>query len=235
MNIFKIALILIIGNTFLSCRKENSEEIDQSEIYADYRIIYKEDLNKTFARATFKHQLNTGENLKLGKDASILVNGVDMVWNSTFKRYEYDFLDLDTISTSNQFLNSFSFTDNDGAQFKNKLNFNKVAQYNKQTASNDSLYKDSIQFIPWDNADPLVSGEYVNLIMIQNNTIIELSNDTIGATGIFINSDSFDPFQLGDIEVHFEKWVDFPLHTNNAGGNGKSQTISKTKTVKLLN
>ena len=228
MNIFKIALILIIGNTFLSCRKENSEEIDQSEIYADYRIIYKEDLNKTFARATFKHQLNTGENLKLGKDASILVNGVDMVWNSTFKRYEYDFLDLDGAL--------FGFTDNDGAQFKNKLNFNKVAQYNKQTASNDSLYKDSIQFIPWDNADPLVSGEYVNLIMIQNNTIIELSNDTIGATGIFINSDSFKPFQLGDIEVHFEKWVDFfPLDTNNAGGNGKSQTISKTKTVKLLN
>jgi len=227
MNIFKIALILIIGNTFLSCRKENSEEIDQSEIYADYRIIYKEDLNKTFARATFKHQLNTGENLKLGKDASILVNGVDMVWNSTFKRYEYDFSDLDGAL--------FDFTDNDGVQFNNKLNFNKVAQYNKQTASNDSLYKDSIQFIPWDNADPLVSGEYVNLIMIQNKTIIELSNDTIGATGVFINSDSFKPFQLGDIEVHFEKWVDFSLNTNNAGGNGKSQTISKTKIVKLLN
>lgn len=227
MNIFKIALILIIGNTFLSCRKENSEEIDQSEIYTDYRIIYKEDLNKTFARATFKHQLNTGENLKLGKDANISVNGFDMVWNSSFHRYEYNFLDLDGAS--------FRFTDNGGVQFNNELNFNKVAQYNKQTASNNSLYKDSIQFIPWDNADPLVSGEYVNLIMIQNNTIIELSNDTIGATGVFIDADSFKPFQLGDIDVHFEKWADFSLNTPNAGGNGKSQTISKTKTVKLLN
>ena len=227
MNIFKIVLILIIGNIFLSCRKENSEEIDQNEIYTDYRIIYKEDLNKTFARATFKHELNTGENLKLGKDANVSINGFDMVWNSSFHRYEYEFLDLHE--------GSFSFIDNDGKQFNNQLNFNKVARYNKGTASNDSLYKDSIQFIPWDNADPLVFGEHVNLIMIQNNTIIELSNDTIGATGVFINADSFMPFQLGDIEVHFEKWVDFSLNTHKVGGNGKSQTISKTKIVKLLN
>ena len=227
MNIFKTTLFLLIATVLISCRKENSEKIDQSEIYTDYRIIYKEDLNKTFVRATFKHKLNTGENLKLGEDAKILADGSEMLWNSSFFWYEYDFLGLKDIS--------ISFTDNEGAEFFNNLKFNKIATYNKLDLNNDSLYKDSIQFIPWDNADPLVLGEHVDLIIIQNNIVLVLSNDTIGAKGVYVETNSLNVFQLGDIEVHFEKWIDFSLNTPSAGGNGKSQVISETKTVKLLN
>ena len=226
MNIFKTAFLLLVTTALFSCRKENSEKIDQSEIYTDYRIIYKEDVDRTFTRANFKHEVNTGENLKLGEDAKLLVNGANMVWHSTFFRYEYDFPGLIDVS--------IDFTDNEGGNYNNSLSFNKVAQYNELTANNDSLYKDSIQFVPWDNADPLVAGEYVNLVMIQNNSVILLSNDTVGATGIYIKTNSFNAFQLGNIDVHFEKWIDISLNTPAAGGNGKAQTISETKTVKLL-
>ncbi len=226
MNIFKTTLFILIATALISCRKENSEKIDQSEIYTDYRIIYKEDLDKTFVRATFKHEFNTGENLKLGEDAKILADGSEMLWNSSFYRYEYDFLGLKDVS--------ISFTDNEGSEFFNDLKFNKLASYNELDSNNDSIYKDSIQFIPWDKADPLVSGEHVDLIIIQNNIVLVLSNDTVGATGVYVETNSLNAFQLGNIEVHFEKWIDFSLNTPSAGGNGKSQVISKTKTVKLL-
>tara|TARA_B110000211_G_scaffold131220_2_gene150725 strand:+ start:2430 stop:3113 length:684 start_codon:yes stop_codon:yes gene_type:complete len=227
MNTLKTALLLLIGTSLFSCRNENSEDIDQSEIYTDYRIIYKEDVDRTFVRATFKHESNTGENLKLGEEAKISADGTDMVWHSTFFRYEYDFPGLEDVS--------IGFTDNEGNNFNNALSFNKVAEYNTLTSNNDSLYKDSIQFIAWDNAGPLASSEYVNLIMIQNNSVIVLSNDTVGATGVYVEATTFNAFQLGDIEVHFEKWIDVSLNTPTAGGNGKAQTISVTQTVKLLN
>lgn len=227
MNISKIIYILTFTSFLFSCRKENSEEIDQREIYTDYRIIYKEDVNRTFVRATFRHNDNIGENLILGSDALILAEGNEMKWNSSFWRYEKDFSGMRDIT--------LKFKDNDGNIFNNSLSFNKVAKYEKLTLGNDSLYKDSVQFIPWNNSDSLVSGERVNLILIQNTTIVEVDTDTVGAKGIYLKKTILNTFQLGNINVHFEKWIDTPVKVSNAGGFGKSQTISITKTVKLLN
>jgi hypothetical protein len=226
MNISKTVLFLLIGTTLFSCRKENSEGINQSEIYTDYRIIYKEDVNTTFVRATFKHEVNTGENLKLGEDASVLANGNAMVWHSSFFRYEHEVSGQDDIS--------LVFTDNEGGKITNSLIFGKIAQYMTQLASNDSLYKDSVQFIPWHNADPLIIGETINLVFIQNSSVVVLLNDTIGATGVWIDKTILNAFQLGDVEAHFEKWTDLKVNTPSAGGISKSQMISETKTVKLL-
>jgi len=226
MNISKTTFIFLATIFIFSCRKENSEEINQSEIYTDYRIVYKEDLDRTFIRATFKHKVNTGENLKLGSDAIISIEDDAMIWNSTFWRYETNISGIRDVN--------INFQDNDGNVFKNSINFNQLAQYEKLTAGNDSLYKDSVQFIPWDNAGALVEGEKMHLLLIQNSTLVIVASDTIGATGLYLTNTTLSKLQLGSVDVHFEKWTDTSVDAPNAGGSGTSQTISTTQTVKIL-
>lgn len=227
MNISKITFILLTFVILVSCRKENSEGIDQSEIYTDYRIVYKESEAKTFVRATLKHKINSGENLKLGDDGSVTVEGSNLIWNTTFWRYETEFSGLKDVQ--------IDLEDNEGNKFSNALSFNKVAQYEELSAGNDTLYQDSIQFIPWDNADPIVAGEEVRLVIIQNSNLVVFVNDTVGSTGVYLDGTTLSKLQLGNIDVHFEKWVDFAVNAPNAGGLAKSQTISVTKSVKLIN
>ena len=53
MRCFLIGFMLVLF--LVSCRKENSELVKQEEIWTDYRLIYKAELETTFARVSFKH------------------------------------------------------------------------------------------------------------------------------------------------------------------------------------
>lgn len=223
------SLALLCGSIALlsSCRKENSESIDQDEIYSEYKAVYNQNYDKTYARLTLRHLNATGENLILGPDAGVVVNGEVAEFSKTFYRYENTF--------SGKSDCKFVFTDNDGKNYNTNIVYTDIAEYNTALANNDTLRKSSIQFVPWSEHGALQSGETINLVIEQNTSLEVISTDTVGATGVYIITSSLNKFQLGDAECRFEKWSENSLEAAEAGGKAWGQTISLKQKVRIAN
>lgn len=226
MNKSVIAIFSIITLTLVSCRKQNSERIDQSEIWSDFRVVLDMEENQFWARAAFKHLDKNGEALRLGDEGSIIANGNELPWSALYSWYESQIDSSGTIE--------FDFTDNDENNFKSTITITEGADYNLLIGDNDSLVKGTIQFVPWDNCGAIQDGEIINLVITQDNNIIVVSNDTIGSTGVYIPSSELNVLKLGEVSAHFEKWVPSTGNYTAAGGISWFHYISKKETVKIV-
>lgn len=227
MKIKSLALLCSSIILVTSCRKENSESIDQDEIYSEYKAIYHQEHDKTYARLTLRHLTANGENLILGPDGSVVVNGETSEFSKTYYRFENTFAGKSDCN--------FVFTDNDGTVFNTNIEYTDIAIYNTESASNDTLKKGSVQFIPWDEHGNLSSGETINLVIEQNGILEVISTDTIGVGGVYLTTTSLNKFQLGDAECRFEKWSENTLEASKAGGKAWGQTISSKIKVRIAN
>lgn len=222
-----IVIILVLGTTF-SCRKENSEDIDQENIWTDYRVIINHQIDKVIARATFKNASQVGENLKLGKEASVTANAIDLEWSPVYNWYEQEI--------PNAIQVKYVFTDNDENTHNATLNIDTTITYDSNLNKNDSLVKGDLQFVPWANATALNEGEVVNLVLVQGETIDAVKTDSVNATGVYIPATFLNLFQLGNAEAHFEKWVPGSMTSpTSAGGLTWGHYISRKIDVKIVN
>lgn len=219
--------LVLVAISALSCRKENSEEIDQEKIWTDYRVVINHEINKVVARTTFKNESQVGENLKLGDKASVNANGTNLEWSGIYNWYEKE------ISNTTQV--EFIFTDNEESLHYGTVNIDTTISYDSSIANNDSLKKATIQFIPWANANALSAGEVVNLVIKQGEVTDAIRTDSVNATGVYLTTSSLNLFQLGDAEAHFEKWTPGSMtQATSAGGLTWGHYISRTKAIKIV-
>ena len=215
----------ILTLLMVSCRKENSELVKQEEIWTDYRLIYKAESETTFARASFKHNSSIGENLKLSSKSEISLNNNSIEFDGSFFWYE---------KVMNEYVKTvdFLYTDLDDNQFKNTISILDSAEI---TASEDTLFKDSVQFIGWDGS-ALKASEFV-LLVAYDTTGAKLNvveQDTVGASGFYLVNSELNSLPTGLVDVHFERWKSFDINGTKVGGLGFSQYISNPKRLKLV-
>lgn len=218
-------LFILFGIFFLiSCRKENSEKIDQNQIWSEYRLIYRSDIDSTFMRARFIHNDVDGENLKLSDKSTILISGKSPNYNPSFMWYE-------RITQGKDSIVDFYYSDLDGQSFSNTVSLISEAEI----PETDTIYKDSVVFFPW-IGNPLQEGELMLLVLDGNlsSQLPVISTDTIGASGIYLFPDSLSPLPLGEITIHFERFNIQDANGNAVGAKSYAHYISKKKEVKLV-
>lgn len=227
MKLYQSSIFLLITILSISCRQENSEEIDQENIWTDYRVVVNHQINKQVARTTFKNESHTGETLRLGEKGSISANGTELIWSGIYNWYEQ------SINKETQV--EFSFTDNDENLHYGTVTVDTTITYDENLGKNDSLTKSTIQFIPWANAAALLDGEVVNFVIIQNDVTQVVRTDSVNATGIYLSAASLNGFQLGDATVHFEKWKPGTMtNATSVGGYTLGHYISRSENVKIV-
>lgn len=217
----------ILTLLMVSCRKENSELVKQEEIWTDYRLIYKAESETTFARASFKHNSSVGENLKLSSKSEISLNNNSIEFDGSFFWYE---------KVMNGYVKTvdFLYTDLDDNQFKNTISILDSAEI---TASEDTLFKDSVQFISWDGAAlDSDSSEFVLFVAYdtKGDVLSVIKQDSVGSSGIYLVNTTLKSLPIGLVDVHFERWNSFDINGAKAGGWGYSQYISNPKRLKLV-
>lgn len=231
---FCCALLLI------SCRKENSEKIDQKDIYTSYQVIYDADQNRTYSRAWFRVNNSGGEFLKLSDKSELTVNGGSFDYIGNYSWYEKK--QSGKLATHN-----FSYKDLDGNLYTNNL---VLADSISFPLSIDTIYQDSTTFIQW-LGEPLAADEKVRLTVFDSTTLATnipvLTIDSVGKNGVYIESNNFEYPNLlnpstsnffnrlntGHVIVFFEREKKFSTNAPAAGGQAVSVYSSARKVIWL--
>lgn len=106
--------ILLPAFMFNSCKKENSDTVDQDKIWAYYEVYYDKNQDKTFARATFKFSNALGTNLQLSAPATVSFNGDVLIFQNALAYYEKQYAGFISGGT-------FSYTDKNSNTFVNSI------------------------------------------------------------------------------------------------------------------
>lgn len=106
--------ILLPAFMLNSCKKENSDTVDQDKIWASYEVYYDNNQDKTFARATFKFSNALGTNLQLSAPATVSFNGDVLIFQSALAYYEKQYAGFISGGT-------FSYTDKNSNTFVNSI------------------------------------------------------------------------------------------------------------------
>lgn len=221
ISLFSLSALVLIA---IGCRRENSESVDQDDIWANYALVYNKELDKTFARVTFKDKTKNGENLKLSPKFDLSVNNSSLDFSGTFVWYEKEFSGV---------LNQadFFFQDLDDNTFENSFTLTDSAVWDVQV---DTLYKDSVVFTPWEGG-ALIEGEFVRLIIdgSADRDLTIITQDTLGAMGIYLTTTNLADLPKGAVSVYFERWRSFDFSFSPAGGEARTQYISTADTLVL--
>lgn len=237
----QLLLISCLFVVLVSCRKENSEKIDQDKIHTSYKSIYNNDSGYSYGRAWFRRESGSGAFLKLSDKSSLTINGTKPSYVGGLSWYEkvntgkvgnYTFVyeDLD----NNKYVNAFEMADS--IEFPNSV---------------DTIYTDSVIYIAWDG-EPIGINEEIRLTVFDSLTVATeiavLTIDSVGANGLYVEaekfespnrlnpdskSNSFTNLNQGNVIVYLERerWED--PETPSAGGQASSQYMSKRKVVWL--
>ena len=86
-----ILVTLAIITIFSSCTIEDSADVNQAKIYADYDLRYDANTDKTRVVATFKFGGATGTNLQLSDPAQVVFNGEKLPFKPIYGGHTKEF------------------------------------------------------------------------------------------------------------------------------------------------
>lgn len=112
--IFSFGIILLFTWILQSCTKENSSDVNQDKIYAEYELAYDENLDKTYASCVFKFSNAFGTNLQLSAPSEIKFGNDVLTFDPLLSYYRKEYAGLVTSGT-------FTFTDTAGVSYQNTV------------------------------------------------------------------------------------------------------------------
>ena len=112
--IFSFGIILLFTWILQSCTKENSSDVNQDKIYAEYELAYDENLDKTYASCVFKFSNALGTNLQLSAPSEIKFGNDVLTFDPLFSYYRKEYAGLVTSGI-------FTFTDTLGVSYQNTV------------------------------------------------------------------------------------------------------------------
>lgn len=122
LNAMKLFAVLFIASFAISCAHENSDDVNQDRIYAEYELFYDKNQNKTYASAIFRFGNATGTQLELTSPSNVTFNGDVIPFDQTFSYYRKEYQGLVTGGT-------FIFTDTEGNTFTNAVSSTRTIDF----------------------------------------------------------------------------------------------------------
>lgn len=169
-----------LSNALSSCKTEDSANVNQDRIYADYSLVYDRAEDKTYARAAFKFGSATGTPLEI-KSPSEVRSGQDaMTFIPLLNYYEKAYAGLQNQVT-------FTFKDLNGKTYTNTIGGQEPIAL---PASFTSLNKANAYTLAWDGA-PVRPAETVDVTLDgagQSDPIQIFLQPQAGATSLILDA-----------------------------------------------
>ncbi len=193
----KKALILLAVVAGLSaCKKEVTKLVDQDKIWTHFELFYDENVDVTYAYATFRFSTEIGTKLMLSDPSTVSADGATMEWNADDAKYETQFTGIRTTA-------DFNWIDLDGNSFTNSIGIRDVSY---PAVLPVLSHDDSVNYFMWEGA-PLDTNESMRLHIDgvgESDTRI-FSIDTLNATTITLDSLKLAQVDSGMVTLHLDK------------------------------
>jgi len=193
-----IVPLFALGLIMTSCAKEDSSDVNQQKIYADYELFYNANEDKTHAIAQFRFGGPTGTVLELSDStgAYVMFEGDTIPWNPWYNAHEKEY--AGNITTG-----SFSYTNTDGDTYVNAVPAGESIDY---PLGFDTINKSMAQTLAW--AGTALAQDQKVSVFVGSWTWGEdalFYTDALGATEIIMGVNQMSNLALGTSTVYMDR------------------------------
>jgi hypothetical protein len=218
-----LATIIIM---LVACKKENSKDVNQDKIYAEYELFYDKNQDKTFASAIFKFSTSTGTQLQLTAPSEIKFNADVIPYDPAFAYYRKEYAGLVNSGT-------FSFKDANGTSYNNSVNLAKIIT----NPTIDTIKRTGAYTYNW-IGDSLSANETIGLVIGNNiNTLnfqVFLQN-TLNSKNLILPLTQLNQLPVGMSYTQLDRQIETNASmATSAGGKvrGKYRALNKSLYIK---
>ncbi len=227
MKILKLILTFGVFASLYGCKVEDTGDVNQDKIWTYYEVLYNATDDRTTAFAQFRLDGETGKVLELNQDAAIRFNGQDLLFNSAYEGYVFEFEGLVDSGT-------FAYQDLDAFTFENTVMPLDSIDF---PAGFDTIATSQSNTLTW-NGYPLAANEQVGVFIgswsWSNNALFVQSEEN--ATSITLAADQLANIATGPSTVYLDRWTDVPVTEGTSkGGNvvGKYRVVKEN--IQIVN
>jgi hypothetical protein len=222
----KMATAALILTLFVGCARENSTDVNQDRIYAEYELFYDKNTDKTYASAIFRFGNATGTQLELSSPSEVRFNGDVIPFDPAFAYYRKEYAGLVTSGT-------FVFTRTDGVSHSNSVASTRTIAF---PASLDTIHNSNSFTLVW-LGDSVVANERVDLWMdgpLQNNA--EYFGQWLpNTTSIVLAANKLQALGVGSTSCTMERvWETTATDVTGAGGKVRVKYKALNLTVQVV-
>lgn len=228
VNLTSIALLLGMVALLDSCVPEDSVDVNQDRIYADYELFYNSNTDKTWVVARFKFGNALGTALELKEDAFVTFNGDTLPYNAFYAGHFKEYAGY--IHSG-----SFFYRDHNANVFENTI---PAVDTIAIPPTLDTIAKSSAYTLSWVGS-PLAADEAVG-VFIGSNWIwgqdALLYQDGDGATNIVIGTNVLNNVAVGPATCYMDRSKEVNLtEGTSAGGRIRQKFRAKNKSLYVKN
>lgn len=208
-TIATIAITILLVTVF-SCKREDSDTVDQDKIYTRYVVEYNAEKDVTYSRAHFQFSNATGTKLELVDPAEVLANGELMPFKQALAYYETE--ENGVVGNVN-----FQYTDTDENEYSNTIDLVPSIDFD---GGIDTLSRSSNFMLEW-AGDPLQEGEVITVTIDGNgeNDVVVFTQTGVNATSINLTQDKLSDLGLEEATMYLRRAkTQEALDVTSAGG-----------------
>lgn len=223
-SLLGIFAMLLLALSFSACEQESASSVDQNTIYTIYELYYDQNVDKTYARATFKFSNVTGTNLELDNGGSIVFNNAPLTYNPLLAYYEKEYAGLLPSGV-------FQYVDLDSNSFVNTAEIRSIGL----PADVDSISRSASFNLNW-TGNALAANESVVAGLNNANAInpqLFYQND-VGSTGVILAKNQLEKLFAGPAILGIERRYSPAIQqATSAGGSVTGRYKPSDKSVVL--
>ncbi len=219
-------ILFAATNLIQSCASEDSTNVNQDRIYAEYELYYDANTDKTYASAIFRFGHASGTQLELTAPSQVTFNGDVIPFDATFGYFRKEY-------AGNVSSGTFVFTDADGNAFTNSVSTDRTIAF---PTDMDTIHNVNSYTLVW-VGDSIVQHERVDVWMdgpLQNNAeyfmqYLENTNSVVLAANKLQN------LGTGSTLCTMERiWEDTAIGVTSAGGKVRVKYKALNRTIQLV-
>lgn len=224
INLSLLSIFSIL--TFLSCKKENSEDVNQDKIYAEYELFYDKNQDKTYASAIFKFSNALGTQLQLTSPSEVKFNTDVIPYDPVFAYYRKEYAGLVTTGT-------FTFKDVNGLVHTNSVNLSKIIT----NPTIDTIRRTGAYNYAW-VGDSVITNETVGLVIGNNVNTLNFQvfvQNTINSKNLVLSLSQLNQLPVGMSYTQLDRTTETTApDVTSAGGKirGKYRALNKNLYIK---
>jgi hypothetical protein len=211
---FAAALLLAtfgIGADNSGCQSTPSSSVKTDAIRTNYWMFYKSETDTSYARAQFRVGTDIGTTLELTDASKTAFDGKTLAWNALIDWYELNLAGKVTTGT-------WSFTDNDGKTFTNKLPSSLEARVPETFPA--SLSQSEAFDLQWEG-EPVQDAETMEVVVLHDANRVQffaLFEKAVGAKNIVIPPTELKKLPLGRTAIVLQRHRDHVLEQGTGAG-----------------
>lgn len=180
---------------FTGCAREDSDSVDQDNIWASYELFYDGNEDQTFVRATFRFGHVLGTKLELITPSEVRFNGEVIPFRPALAIYERSFPGVIESGT-------FTFEDINGVAYNNDVELRAI----EQPVDLPVIDRSTAFVYPWEGGEVL-QRETVNLFLTGGNGggSESFNMSAIGATEMVLGVSKLQNLAAGEGNATLER------------------------------